>query len=467
MKKNIHKILFVSTIVVLLLLLVQTFTNFVYVKPLAGVTVEVEKPKLTLPNYIDGSFQSNLENYCREHCGFREWFIRLYNQYLWNCFHESNNPTVMRGKDNWLYEEVYVRDHYESLMYKYTQDTAEMRNFYETEALRLWKVQALLEELNIHIFVNINPGKDVICPEYLPKNKLYLHPEGLRAYDYLIKRFDELGINYIDNVPVFKAIKNSVDYPLFYQTGTHWSNIAAVHVFDSILRYMENLSGQQLYHLEIGEKYQAKPRKPDQDLEELLNLAFPMKSSPYWYADVTVKEDSTAVKPFLLTIGDSYFWNFAYNVPLQDLFRGHPYWYYNYIVYYDSANTSTLDLDLEQELMRADYIMLNYGTTSLYEFASRFLSRALLYLCYDKASIDAAVHGLIENIKSDPKRYAEIKKNAENDREDLNQALYNIALYLIKENPEIYFEDLQGEKMPISRNKDLPSLRKALSSRQP
>ena len=58
MKKNIHKILFVSTIVVLVLLLVQTFTNFVYVKPLAGVTVEVEKPKLTLPNYIDGSFKA-------------------------------------------------------------------------------------------------------------------------------------------------------------------------------------------------------------------------------------------------------------------------------------------------------------------------------------------------------------------------------------------------------------------------
>lgn len=467
MRKNLHKILFVSTIVVLALLMVQTFTGIIHVKPLKGVTVETEKPKLTLQNYIEGSFQSDLENYCREHCGFREWFIRLYNQYLWGFFRETNNTTVVRGKDNWLFEDVYVQDHYESLMYKYTADTAEMRRIFETEALRLWKVQQMLEELGIHIFVNINPGKDAIFPEYLPENRSFTRPEGLRAYNYYTKRFDELGINYIDNVPIFKAIKDSVDYPLFYQTGTHWSNIASVYVFDSILRYMEAIDGQQLHHLKISEKYRAKPRQPDKDLEDLLNLVFPIKSSPYWYVDVQVRKSDVAVKPYLLTIGDSYFWNFTYNIPLQDIFRNHPYWYYNYKVYFDSANTSTLDLDLEQELMRADYIMLNYGTASLYEFASRFLSRALLHLCYDKSAIDAEVSRIIENIKSDPKRFAEIKKNAENNREDLEQALYNIALYLLKENPETYFEDLQGEKMPISRNKDLPSLRKALSFRQP
>ena len=454
--------MFVSIIVVLTLLLVQTFTGVVHVKPLAGVTIETEKPKLTLDTYVDGSFQSDLENYCREHCGFREWFIRLYNQYRWSFFREKDNATVMCGKDNWLFEDVYVRDHYESLMYKYTNDTAKMRTIFETEALRLWKVQQLLEELGVHIFVNINPGKDVIFPEFLPENRSFSHTEGFRAYDFYIKRFDELGIHYIDNVALFKAIKDSVDYPLFYKRGTHWSNIASVHVFDSILRYMENLGGQKLPSLEIGEKYRARPRKPDKDLEELLNLVFPMKSSPYWYVDVKVREDNSAVKPFFLTIGDSYFWNFHYTVPLQDLFRYHPYWYYNYIVYFDSANTSTSDLDLEQELMRADYIMLNYGTASLYEFGSRFLPRALLHLCYDKTSIDTATTRLINNIKSDPERYADIKKRVERNHEDLEQALYNIALYLISENPEVYFEDLQGEKMPVSRNKELIILREEL-----
>lgn len=457
-----HKILFVGTIVVLALLLVQTFTSIVHVKPLAGVTVETEKPKLTLANYADGSFQNDLENYCREHCGFREWFIRVYNQFRWSLFRETGNATVMRGKDNWLFEDVYVRDHYESLMYKYTDDTAGMRTVCETDALRLWKVQQLLEELGVHIFVNINPGKDVIYPEFLPENRSFTHPEGFRAYDFYIKRFDELGIHYIDNVAIFKEMKGSVDYPLFYEKGTHWSNIASVHVFDSVLRYMEALGGQRLHRLEIGEKYQAKARKPDKDLEELLNLVFPMKSSPYWYVDVNVRADSMADKPVFLTIGDSYFWNFTSSVPFQDLFRYYPYWYYNYMVYFDSANTSTLDLNLEQELMRADYIMLNYGTASLYELGSRFLPRALLHLCYDKSSIDAAAARLINHIKSDSERYASIKKDVERNHEDLEEALYRIAIYLISENPEDYLEDLQGHKMPVSRNKDLVILREEL-----
>ena len=118
-----------------------------------------------------------------------------------------------------------------------------------------------------------------------------------------------------------------------------------------------------------------------------------------------------------------------------------------------------------EKLFLFDYIMLNYGTTSLYEFASRFLPRALLHLCYDKALIDAAADRLIEDIKSDPKRYTEIKKDAKNNHENLEQALYNVALYLISEDPENYFEDLKGEKMPVSRNKDLPTLRETLSCR--
>lgn len=459
MRKNLHKILFVSTIVVLTLLMVQTYTGLVHVKPLAGVTVETEKPKLTFKNYVDGTFQNDLEKYCREHCGFREWFIRLYNQYRWSCFRETDNTTVVRGKDNWLFEEVYVRDHYESSMYEYTSDTAEMREIIETEALRLWKVQELLKEHNIHIFVNITPSKDVIFPEYLPENVAYTRPIGLRAYDFYKKRFDELGIHYIDNVAIFKAIKDTVDYPLFYERGTHWSNIASVYVFDSILRYMEALGGRQLPHLEIGEKYQAKPRDPDKDLENLLNLVFPMKSSPYWYVDVDVKEDSTQVKPFMTVIGDSYHWNFIFNIPLLKIFQKVPYWFYNSTIYEDDEHQNTSDLDFEKELMRNDYIMLSYGSCSLYRLGSYFLPKALLYLCYDQSTIDTVADGIIQYFKSDPKAYSVMLEKAKVQNKSVDKVMYDDAVYMITMNPEQYFEELRGNRLPVSRNKDLKRMK--------
>ena len=467
MRKHFYKILFICTIAVMVVFLLQTFTGVVRLEPLHGVTTETEKPKLTLKNYVDGSFQSNVDSYLQDHFGFREWLVRAYNQYLWSCFRETNNANVVRGKNDWLFEEVYVKDHYESLMYQHTDDTVAMRKIFETEALRLWKVQKLLDEYNIHLFVVINPGKDVIYPEYLPKNRNHFHPDGLHAYDYYKRMFDELGINYIDNVAVFQNAKDTVDYPLFSKTGAHWSNIASIHAFDSIIRYMEILGDQNLVNINIGERYQAEPRQPDNDLEELLNLFFPIKSSPYWYAQVKAEEDTTAVMPYFLTIGDSYFWNFAYNIPLHDIFRHYPYWYYNYIVYFDSANTATLDLDLEQELMRTDYIMLIYNTTQLYDFGSKFLSRALLHLCYDKAAIDSAANIVISSIKSKPKLYAKILEDAKKSQKSLEQILYEDALYLLHENPEKYLEDLEGNHLPVSRNKDLISLRKELSSSHP
>ncbi len=459
MKDLLYKILFFSTIAILLLFLVQTVTPIVGFEPLNGVTEKLEKPEPTFQNYADGSWQQFIDAYCNEHFGFREPLIRYYNQYLWSCFKETNNATVLRGKDNWLFEEIYVKDHYESLMYNYTNDTAEMRKIFETEVLRLWKVQELLKEHNIHIFVNITPRKDVIFPEYLPENRSYLHPEGLRAYDYYKKRFDELGVNYIDNVALFKKIKNNVDYPLFPKTGTHWSNIASVYVFDSILRYMEVLGNQSLRNLEISKKYTAPTRKPDDDLEQLLNLARPIPSAPNYYVDVKVIDDSTAAKPYFIVIGDSYHWNFVYNIPLLDIFRKVPYWYYNYIIYGDEENTATLDLDLEKELMRTDYIMLNYGTTSLYGLGSCFLPRALLHLCYDQTIIDSVASRVMDTIKSDKKWYAELLEESKVKHKKVEDILYDLALYMIKMNPEVYIDELKGDKMPTSRNKNLKELR--------
>ncbi len=460
MKDIFYKILFFSTIAVMIIFLVQTVTGVVKLEPLHGAVLEAEKPKPTLATYVDGSFQENTEQYLRDHFGFREWLIRYYNQYLWSCFHETNNATIVRGKDNWLFEELYVRNHYESLMYDYTNDTSEMKKIFEKEALRLKKVQELLKEYDIHLFVVIAPSKDDIYPEYLPPNFSYNRPVGVRAYDYYTKRFDELGVDYVDFVPVFKNLKNTVDYPLFPQTGTHWTSIASVFAFDSILHYMAALGNQNLVDLEIGEKYQAKTRDFDNDLETILNLARPVKTPTNWYVDVKAIKDSSAVKPNLVGVGDSYFWHFIYNIPLLDIFQKSTYWYYNYIIYGDPENTSPLDVDIEQELMKPDYIMLIFNPTTLYKFSCYYLPRALLHLCYDKTVIDSLALDFSETIKLyKPTWYKTALEKAKETHQRVEDVLYEDALYMFRTEPEQYFKELEGSKMPTSRNKDLKAIR--------
>ena len=461
MRKHFHKILFVSTIAVMAIILMQTVTGIVKLKPLHGAVTETEKPKLTFKSYADGTFQDSLENYCRNHSGFREWLIRAYNQYLWSCFKETSNATVVCGKDGWLFEETHVRDYYESLMYKYADDNDKMRKILETEVQRFKKVQELLEEHNIHLFLVIAPCKDAIYPEYLPKNATYLRPDGLHAYDYYKKRFDETGVNYIDFVSLFRNIKDSVDYPLFPSCGTHWSNIASVYAFDSILRYMEVIGNQNLINLDVGERYQAETRDPDNDLEIILNLAFPIKSRPNIYADVGIRKDSTAVKPNFLIVGDSYYFNIAGSTPIWEIFQKYIYWYYNSTIYGDEEHTSTLEVDYEQELMRPDYIMLIYNPVTLYEFSSYFLPRALLHLCYDQTVIDSAAHKMMKEIKFyGYPDYPEFLKVAQKSNRSIDEVLYDNVIYMFRTDPEHFFGELSGDQLPVSRNKDLTRIRK-------
>ena len=460
MKRDFSKILFIITIIFFGIIFIQSIWHPIDFKPLDGATYKTEFPKLTFENYKDNSFQKQFNKYSQENFGFREWALRLYNQYLWTCYHKTNAEIVMEGKNAYLYENLCVRDHYQSLMYNHTDDTAVMLNLYETEALRLWKVQELLKEHDIHIFVNMLPGKDVIYPEYLPENVYNDKPDGVHAYDYYRPRFDELGINYVDYVTYFQDIKDEVDYPLFPKTGTHWTNIAATHAFDSIIRYMEVLGNRNLLNVQLSEKYVDKNRHPDDDLEQLLNLVFPIKPNTNYYTDVTVIPDSTAVRPKLITIGDSYFWTISYNIPLDEIFEEYPYWYYNSTIYFDENNHSTKDIDFAKELMSADYIMLNYCTVQIYDLASKFLPKALVYLCYDDEERNSKIEQLVNNMRNDKNWYNALLEKAKNQNQSVEEVMRNDAIYLVYQQPESCFNDLKGYKLPISRNKSLLTIDK-------
>ena len=454
MKINFNKILFIATIVLFQIILIQSIWHPFDLRPLTGATYKTEFPQLTFESYKDNSFQRKMDKYSQENFGFREWALRFYNQYLWSFYHKTNAHSVIEGKNNYLYEKEFVTDHYQSLMYKHTDDTTVMKEIFETEALRLWKVQELLKEHDIHIFVNMIPGKDVIYPEYLPENVYDNRPNGY-AYDYYKKRFDELGVNYIDNVTHFQNIKDKIDYPLFPRTGTHWSNIAATHAFDSIIRYMEILGNKNLLNVHLSEKYIDKNRHPDDDLEQLTNLMLPMKPNTNYYVDAMVIPDSTAVKPNLITIGDSYFWTISYNIPLKEIFEKYPYWYYNSTIYFDKDNSSTKDIDFAKELMSTDFIMLNYCTVQLYDLANKFLPKALVYLCYDEEERNAMTEEIISKMKNDDNWYTSLSEKAKNLNMSIDEVMRNDALYILYQQPESCFDELKGYKLPTNRNKSL------------
>ena len=383
MKSTTKTILLVLTIVLLSLPALQQLTKMVPCKPLSGVTEEQPNPELTLQSFCDGTFQKDNEAYLKQNYGFREPLTRLYNQTLWSLFRyakvEEDNRVVIT-KDNWMFEPWTVEEYYQSRSYVYSSDSAKMAQIFEAEAQRLVKVQKALKQNNTHFFVALLPGKEQICAEHMPENTRYRKEKKITAYEFYSKRLKELGINCVDFADWFMQMKDTASYPLFPQTGTHWSILAAQHAADSLVRYMEDLADINMMNIRLDPDYQHTVLA-DKDLESLMNLIWPIKKRPNRITHTHTDGDTTALHPTLITIGDSFYWNILNQTPFAVVFEKVPYWFYFSTAYYNNDDPSVTqdvnDIDVLQEVIDADFVMLSYSTVSLYQMSHGFSERLL------------------------------------------------------------------------------------------
>ena len=397
--RNTPKILCLVTMTLFLLTILQGATHLVKVKPLKGAYVSMEKPQFAFKNFIIGDWQHQVDSYIKDHHGFREPAIRLYNQYLWTAYHRSTNPgSVVIGEHDYLFEPWFVDEYYTGCFDHFYPDSIpvyERSRIFECRMSRLAKLQAILEEEGVHLFLALLPGKERIYPQYLPnrggKSQWDRHWQHIRAYDnyrmsYLCN--SPPGFRCVDICHCFDSLRDHTPYLLFTQTGTHWSSIASTYAFDSIMRYMQTF-GPAIRPVKLGKPYYARTREPDADLDELLNKTFHIPTVRNQYVDVTLADPAPKSNPSLIVIGDSFFWNILYNYPIQDLFSDFRYWYYFSTIYYDPDHENVDDIDLVEELLSADYVMLSYCTVQLYNCGNGFINRALLELCYDPEEIQA------------------------------------------------------------------------------
>lgn len=439
--RNVPKILGIVTMVLLLLVAAQGEWHLIHVRSLKGAYVMDPNPRPTLKAVMDGSWQTQVERYVKCSFGFREPAIRLYNQYVYSCYGKSMNKGVIVGRNGYIYERYFVEDHYESRMYKYTEDPEELRHKFEMEASRLAKLQKLLRERGTTLFVAILPGKDMLYPEHLPPADTLTRTPGPRAYTEYTRLFRQYGVMYVDVLDWFRAIRDSVSYDLMTQNGTHWSNIAATYAFDSIMRYMQHIGGAPIRPVRLGQPYYDYTHEPDNDLAELLNLVVTPGQPPCQYVNVRVA-DTTLGKPGLIVLGDSFFWNITYNYPLDSLFRYTHYWFYNNTVYFDPEHDNTSQIDMRNALDDADYIMLSYCTGQLYDLGNEFIGKSLILLLYSDEEIQAVRDAICDQIRSNDGWLHNLEEKAANEGISLDQAIINDANYLMATRPEEYFDKL-------------------------
>jgi hypothetical protein len=461
MKKNslIKAILFVLTMLLLVVFLVQKQNGIFEFKPLKGVNEPTLEPHFTWDSYRNAEYQTQLENYLSEHYGFREPLIRFYNQFLYDFFRKTYSEEVVIGKDYWSYFVQHVNEYYGTEMHRWYDSKAEACADFDREARLMWKLRGVLQDYGIEFLMFMAPDKGFLYPEHLPDRKF--DTTTVNAREYYSAKFDEYGFPYIEMTKWFIELKqaDTLPYSLMPQAGAHWC-FSAVLAADSLFRFMGNLNGQRLPELKIGPLHESTGiiLQGDSDLEEILNLMRPL---PHHYdrlyeAEVTVVKNSATIWPSVLFVGNSFLWRMHTFIPFDDMFYSSEYWFYNSKAHF-GTNYSQKDLvgnlDILQKILDNDYVVWFTDGNQMYKVSYGFVEQAMMALCVSDDRVKEVRGQLMDSLSHDSLMMAELGKSNETKRQS---NFWNRANALIIKDPEKYFPEIAGDSIPTARNPRIP-----------
>jgi hypothetical protein len=432
MKNKAFLIQFVILTVACVAILVQGFTHWVPLK-LAGFVGQPEKVQLNWKTYSEGKYQDYLSDYAKQKGGFREPCIRAYNQCLYSLFKKTTNDNIVFGENGELYLEMYLHE----VTGKTLKDCYGSEDYFKSRARKdIEKTLVLIDSLRRHntafLFVEA-PSKTWVYPEYMPQP----YRDSIMPFcvqDYYTQLFEENGIPHIDFLSYFKSLKGKTEYPLYSPYGTHWAESTIPFVADSILRKIESLIGQEMPHIVcLDENLQTRYSKQDGELEDLMNLMFPLRK-PALPQPIMALSDTTLRKPNLLVIADSYFIQLQESA-FADCFNRCDYWKYN-----DEVITKDIEfkgkvseyLEAYKTIDEADLIMVINTAPYAYNYMFGFCETAnLAFLDHDHQRMEKLIEETIERIKGSTEWYESIRRQAEEEHWDLDSLLRGHARYAI------------------------------------
>ena len=408
--------------------------------PLKGFDKEEQPPvELSFKTYYDGSYQDYLTEHAKRNTGFREFFIRNYNQVAYSCFNKITNKNIVKGRDQELYLKMYLNEATGVTFKQHFADVdeakAEARKNVE-ETLRL--IDTLHQHGKAFLFV-FAPTKPAVYPDKLPsyyKNHLF----DFSLEEYYIQLFKENHIPHIDFYHYFQDIRDTFPYPLYPRTGTHWSEATIPYVADSVLKKLAEITGYKLPSVHyIDDNLSTDYSVQDGELEASMNLLFPLNKPaiprPVFELTDTVGTD----KPNLLVVADSYFTQLR-NSTFIEAFDAWEFWVYNRDV--QSSNPQhqwkQLDqlLDADKVLDNADIVMAVFTAPMYYTYMFGFPQTAQNLFQNGEISEGAKLQAVIQMIKDNEDWMKAVEKQAEERGLTVEQNLRRNAIYVLEKKKQ-------------------------------
>ena len=417
--KKLNKYLFSIILALLLLPGIQTIFRFVKEKPLEGISVEQQFPNFTFQDWFSLDYQPKLNKYFVHHFGFRPFLTRLYNQIDFMVFKKANGHGVVVGKNDYLFEKWFIDEYLGSI----PPNKSKISNNLQ----KLTEIREYLKNYNTELLVLMAPGKPYIYPEYIPT---YLQKEKKTSiYETYSHKFHESKIPFIDLNKWFVELKDTVPYPLFPKTGTHWSYFGVGLAIDSIISKVEKACDTKMDHIHISDY---KLVSPDNDLERIMNLFTTIPNDSIAYPVVKINRELNITKPKVIIIGDSYFWVLE-KLKFTHVFGGVHFWYYFKTVFPDinGYHEKVEEIDVFSRIASSDIVILLQSTSSLDDLGWGFIDKLSDSIENNPPSYETIkIKQIIEKIQSNPKWLNLINDKAIKRNISLDSMLYLDAKYL-------------------------------------
>lgn len=368
--KRLKQVIFIGIITLLFVPMIQHKFRILEEKPLNGAYTLSSKPELNKENWFSGKYQEGQDKYIQEHTGFYPSWVRLYNQWNYSFFNIAHAEGVIRGKEDYLYEENYIKAYYgiDFLGEEKIEDIT-----------RKWKsIQDTLEDKGIKLTVILAPGKGSFYPEYIP-DQYQKVKNGKINYEVFKEQFIKQDISFIDMHSWFESMKKTSKYPLFPKTGIHWSAYGQYLATDSIRKYVSSKCQKQTPYFVLEKIVESsKPQRDDDDIGKGMNLMLGIPDFKLGYPEFHPNRQPEKGDPKVLVIADSFYWGLFNSTVSNSLFNSGEFWYYNEQIYPASFTAETLvkNQELDKKLQENKVVFLLITDANLYKFGFGFVEMA-------------------------------------------------------------------------------------------
>jgi hypothetical protein len=293
---------------------------------LGGVTKKKKLPPLSVESLFEGKFQQRFERWFTRKLGTRAVLIKTDNQLNYDLFSQissSRRGKAILGLQDHLIEKAYLK--------RGQGARGRMPKKITAKVQELKRLQKRLSARNIPILILISPNKPSLYPEVIPPThrvppELVQEPRPLEIF---IEKLETAGIPYINGHELLEKQKENFAYPLFLQTGTHWSElgscIAARELTARTRELVPHFNSSLTCAVDGPREY---PLPMDRDLLSVANL---------WTPDRFVQPAGKVIREVThnnekefsaLFVGTSFLWALFYNLDKANLFEHRDMYYY-------------------------------------------------------------------------------------------------------------------------------------------